>query len=62
MSNRRAIAPPVKPSHFFVLTFALSWLIWIPLVLSQHAVIFEWIVALLLMPVLRTQRFDVEAG
>jgi uncharacterized protein len=39
MVSLQTIAPPVKPSRFFALTFLLSWLIWIPLVLSRQAVI-----------------------
>jgi uncharacterized protein len=39
MSSLQTIAPPVKPSRFFALTFTLSWLIWIPLVLSRQGII-----------------------
>jgi membrane protease YdiL (CAAX protease family) len=42
ISNRRGPmrppSPSVRPALFFVVTFVLSWLIWIPLVLSRFEV------------------------
>lgn len=32
---------PVPPLHFFVLTFILSWLVWIPLALSHFGIAFS---------------------
>jgi membrane protease YdiL (CAAX protease family) len=40
-TNHRIFTTPVSPKHFFVLTFILSWLVWIPLALSHFGIAFH---------------------
>ena len=39
--NSPSVKNAVSPLNFFALTFLLSWLIWIPLVLSHFGVVFN---------------------
>jgi membrane protease YdiL (CAAX protease family) len=40
-TNDRTFTTPVSPLRFFILTFSLSWLIWIPLMLSHFGIAFH---------------------